>query len=230
MLLLSFTGPILGTNCYIVAPDDGRECVVVDPGIGLDERVDEVLAEYDLDPVAALVTHGHIDHTFALAQLCQRRDLPVYVHEADLYRFDDPIRTLGPDLAPMLAGLADDWTRPPDIRTFADSTPLHLAGIELHALFAPGHTEGSTLYFVPRQDETTANLCFTGDVLFAGTIGRTDLPGGDDALMRHTLGELARPESAGGLPDATTVLPGHGEPSTFGQERATNPYLRDLRP
>lgn len=230
MLLLSFAGPVLGTNCYVLAPDEGRECLIIDPGIGVDEQVDSIVAEHSLEPVAALVTHGHVDHTFALAQLCQRRDLPVYLHEADAYRLDEPIRTLGPDLAPMLAALADDWSIPPDVRTFADSQELELAGIRLHALPAPGHTEGSTLYFVPRQDDTTANLCFTGDVLFAGTIGRTDLPGGDDSLMRHTLGELARSEVDGGMPDATTVLPGHGEASTLGEERTGNPYLRDLRP
>lgn len=230
MLLLSFAGPVLGTNCYVIAADGGRECLVIDPGIGLDAQVDAILSEHELTPVAALVTHGHIDHTFALAQLCHRRDLPVYLHEADAYRLDDPIRTLGPDLAPMLAGLADDWVRPPDVRTFTGSPELDLAGITVRAVHAPGHTEGSTLYHVPRQDDTTAHLCFTGDVLFAGTIGRTDLPGGDDATMRHTLAELARPETGGGLPDATTVLPGHGEPSTIGQERAGNPYLRDLRP
>ncbi len=229
MLLLSFAGPVLGTNCYVLAPDEGRECLIIDPGIGVDEQVDSIVAEHSLEPVAALITHGHVDHTFALAQLCQRRDLPVYLHEADAYRLDEPIRTLGPDLAPMLAALADDWSVPPDVRTFTDSQDLELAGIRLHALHAPGHTEGSTLYFVPRQDDTTANLCFTGDVLFAGTIGRTDLPGGDDSLMRHTLSELARSEADGGMPDATTVLPGHGEASTLGQERTGNPYLRDLR-
>lgn len=230
MLLLAFTGPVLGTNCYVVAPDDGRECLVIDPGIGVDEQVDKILAEHSLHPAAALVTHGHLDHTFALAQLCQRRELPVYVNEADAYRLSDPIRTLGPELAPMFAGFADDWKTPPDLRTFPDSQRFELAGIDLHALHAPGHTEGSTLFYLPRQDDTTANLCFTGDVLFAGTIGRTDLPGGDDDLMRHTLTELAKPESAGGMPDATTVLPGHGDPSTIGQERATNPYLRQPRP
>lgn len=230
MLLLSFAGPVLGTNCYVIAPDEGRECLIIDPGIGVDEQVDSIVAEHSLEPVAALVTHGHVDHTFALAQLCRRRDLPVYLHEADAYRLDDPIRTLGPDLAPMLAALADDWSVPPDVRTFAETRELELAGIRLHALHSPGHTEGSTLYSVPRQDDTTADLCFTGDVLFAGTIGRTDLPGGDAGLMHHTLGELAKPEADGGLPDATTVLPGHGEASTLGQERTDNPYLRELRP
>ncbi|PSK96928.1 glyoxylase-like metal-dependent hydrolase (beta-lactamase superfamily II) [Haloactinopolyspora alba] len=230
MLLHSLTAPVLGTNCYVLAPDGGRQCVLVDPGIAVDEQVDALLAEHLLEPVAALVTHGHVDHTFALAQLCQRRDLPVYLHEADAYRLADPIGTLGPDLAPMLAALADDWVEPPDVRTFSDGSPLWLAGIRIEPVHSPGHTEGSTLYHVPSQDGSDGSMCFTGDVLFAGTIGRTDLPGGDDERMRHTLGELARPEADGGLADATTVLPGHGESSTLGQERTTNPYLRQLGP
>lgn len=242
MLLLAFSGPVLGTNCYIVAPDGGRECLIVDPGIGLDEQIDKILDEHELHPAAALITHGHLDHTFSLAQLCQRRDLPVYLHHEDVYRLADPIGTLGPQLAPGFAGFADDWTAPPDVRPFdGDETELELAGVRLRAIHAPGHTEGSTLYFVPRPDDTTTSLlepgsaptpltslCFTGDVLFAGTIGRTDLPGGDDALMQRTRRWLAQPEAAGGLPDATTVLPGHGEASTFGQERSTNPYLQGL--
>jgi hypothetical protein len=116
VLLLAFASPVLGTNCYIVAPDGSDECVLVDPGIGIDEQIDKILDEYSLRPVAALVTHGHVDHTFSLAQLCRRRDLPVYIHEADVYRLDDPIGTLGPELAPSFAGFADDWSKPADIR------------------------------------------------------------------------------------------------------------------
>ncbi|TDE08580.1 MBL fold metallo-hydrolase [Jiangella asiatica] len=238
MLVLAIAAPVLGTNCYVVAPDGGDECVVVDPGIGVDEQLEKVLDERGLRPAGVLVTHGHLDHTFTLSPLCQRRDLPVYLHERDAYRLSDPVGTLGPQLATQFAGLATGWVAPSDVRPFTgDQVDLHLAGIELRAIHAPGHTEGSTLYLVPSTNlleapgsapMPSAPLCFTGDVLFAGTIGRTDLPGGDDTLMRRTRELLARPEAAGGLPDATTVLPGHGESSTLGRERATNPYLRGL--
>ncbi|AYY13462.1 MBL fold metallo-hydrolase [Actinobacteria bacterium YIM 96077] len=229
MLLLSFASPVLGTNCYIVARDGGEECLLVDPGIGIDDDLEKILAEHALRPVAALVTHGHVDHTFALGTLCQRRELPVYIHEADAYRLDDPIGTLGPELAPMLAGLAGEWSRPPDVRFVRDGASFEVAGITVRPWHAPGHTEGSVLYHLPQPDADTAHLCFTGDVLFAGTIGRTDLPGGDPATMERTLAEIAKPESGGGLPDATSVLPGHGDGDTLGNQRLTNPFLRNVR-
>lgn len=238
MLLLAFAAPVLGTNCYILARDGSSECLLVDPGIGVDSRVEEILAEHALSPVAALVTHGHLDHTFALAQLCRRRDLPVYIHAHDAYRLDDPLGSLGPQLAQAFGGLADDWAPPPTVRTVRGGERLDLAGIGVHVLHAPGHTEGSVLYHLPGAEvpagETTAGgtgagLCFTGDVLFQGTIGRTDLPGGDHGTMVKTLSAIATPEDGGGLPDATIVRPGHGEPSTIGVERATNPFLRGLR-
>ncbi|HEY9413093.1 MAG TPA: MBL fold metallo-hydrolase [Jiangellaceae bacterium] len=227
MLLLAFAAPVLGTNCYVVALDDGQECLIVDPGIGVDEQVDAIVEEHALRPVAALVTHGHLDHTFSLAQLCQRHDLPVYIHEADAYRLGDPLGTLSPDLAHAFAGFADDWTMPPDVRPVHAGDRLDIAGLDVSVVGVPGHTEGSVFYYLHAPDDSTADVCFTGDVLFAGTVGRTDLPGGDPTAMATSLAGIAHPESEGGLPDTTAVLPGHGEPSTFGAERVSNPYLHD---
>lgn len=221
MLLLTVVAPVLGTNCYVVAPDGGRECLVIDPGIGVEERLEKTFAEHGLEPAAVLVTHGHLDHTHALSELCRRRDLPVHLHEGDVYRLTDPLGSLGPQLAAQFDRFIDDWTAPADVRPFtAAQTELELAGVPLRALHAPGHTEGSTLYHLPDD-----GVVFTGDVLFAGTVGRTDLPGGDDALMRATLTALAATD---GLPGATTVRPGHGPASTLDRERASNPYLRGL--
>nr|WP_187361074.1 MBL fold metallo-hydrolase [Phytoactinopolyspora mesophila] len=225
-MLLSLASPVLGTNCYVVARDGSDTCFLVDPGIAVEEHVGQAMAQHGLRPAAALITHGHADHTFSLAQLCQRYELPVYIHEADEYRLDDPIQTLGPELAPAFASFAELWTRPPDVHTFSDGASLQVAGLTVEALHAPGHTEGSTLYVVPRPDEHPGSLCFTGDVLFAGTVGRTDLPGGDPEAMRQTLARIATPEADGGLPDATTVLPGHGEGDSLGNQRATNPFLQ----
>jgi hydroxyacylglutathione hydrolase len=218
--------PVLGTNCYVVARDGGDECLLIDPGIAIDEQVDRTLAEHGLRPAAALITHGHVDHTFSLAQLCQRHELPVYIHEADQYRLDDPIRTLGAELAPAFATFADQWTKPSNVIPFQDGASLDVAGLTVETIHAPGHTEGSTLYVVPRPDEHTGPLCFTGDVLFAGTVGRTDLPGGDPEAMQQTLAGIAAPEADGGLPDDTTVLPGHGDSDSLGHQRATNPFLQ----
>ena len=222
MLLLTLVAPVLGTNCYVVAPDGGRECVVIDPGIGVDEQLEKAFAEHGVEPAAVLVTHGHLDHTYTLSELCRRRDLPVHLHQDDVYRLSDPLGSLGPQLAQQFAQFADGWTVPADVRPFtAADTELELAGVGLRAIHAPGHTEGSTLYYLPGD----GGVVFTGDVLFAGTVGRTDLPGGDDALMRATLTRLASDDE---LPGLTTVRPGHGPASTLDRERASNPYLRGL--
>lgn len=218
MLLLTVVAPVLGTNCYVLATGAGRECVVIDPGIGVAEQVGKVLAEHALEPVAVLVTHGHLDHTHGLSEL---PDVPVYLHERDAYRLDDPLGSLGPQLSAQFAQFGAGWTPPGDVRPFAGAeTELDLAGLGLHAVHAPGHTEGSTLYHAPAD-----GVVFTGDVLFAGTVGRTDLPGGDDAPMRATLTRLASDDE---LPGPTIVRPGHGPASTLDRERASNPYLRGL--
>lgn len=230
MLLITVVSPVLGANCYVVAVDGSRECLIIDPGIRLDRDIDAVMAKHSLRPIAALITHGHVDHTFGLTGLCQRYDMPVYLHEADAYRLDDPIGTLGLNLASLFAELGNDWAVPSDVRTFSHHDPLELAGIRIHPMHAPGHTEGSTLYYCPASSNDQPGLCFTGDVLFAGTIGRTDLPGGNSDVMRRTLERLAQPESAGGLPEQTIVLPGHGDSSTLKRERDTNPHLRRLQP
>ncbi len=221
MLLLTVVAPVLGTNCYVLAAGAGRQCMVIDPGIGVAEQLEKVFAEHSLEPVAVLVTHGHLDHTYALSELSQARGLPVHLHEGDAYRLADPLGSLGPQLAAQFAQFGADWTPPADVRTFGGAeTDLDLAGVGLRAVHAPGHTEGSTLYHAPAD-----GVVFTGDVLFAGTVGRTDLPGGDDALMRATLTRLA---SDDGLPGPTIVRPGHGPASTLDRERASNPYLRGL--
>lgn len=221
MLLLTVVAPVLGTNCYVVAADGARECVVIDPGIGVAEQLEKVFAEHALEPAAAVVTHGHLDHTYALSELCRDRDLPVHLHEGDVYRLADPLGSLGPQLAAQFAQFGADWTPPADVRPFVGATTeLDLAGVRLRAIHAPGHTEGSTLYYAPGDA-----VVFTGDVLFAGTVGRTDLPGGDDAQMRATLTRLASDDE---LPGPTTVRPGHGAASTLNRERASNPYLRGL--
>ncbi|PZF84573.1 MBL fold metallo-hydrolase [Jiangella anatolica] len=218
MLLLTVVAPVLGTNCYVVATGRGGECLVIDPGIGVGELLEKTLAEHALRPAAVLVTHGHLDHTYGLTGL---GDVPVHLHEADAYRLTDPLGSLGPQLATQFAQFGADWTPPSDVRPFTGAeTALDVAGVGLRAIHAPGHTEGSTLYWAPDD-----GVVFTGDVLFAGTVGRTDLPGGDDALMRTTLTRLA---AAGGLPGTTTVHPGHGPASTLDRERASNPYLRGL--
>lgn len=211
MLIRTLVAPLLGTNCHLVV--DGGSGVVVDPGRGVAAEVDAALRESGVRLAAVLLTHGHVDHTWDAAELGARHGVPVHVHEADAYRLADPLGSLGP-LGAQLAALAGETDGPPvpgDVETFTGGT---VAGLE--TLHAPGHTEGSTVYLVPTDDGPVA---LTGDVLFAGTIGRCDLPGGDDATMAATLRRLAA------LDPATRVLPGHGPATSIAAELRTNPYL-----
>lgn len=207
----------------MVAPDGGNQCVVVDPGYGIEHKLSDAFSEYAVEPAAILVTHGHIDHICGVPGLVDDQNVPVYIGGADAYRLADPIGTLSPDLAGVLASLADGWREPPDVRHIsAPRLQLDVAGLSFEAIHAPGHTQGATLY---RVADDHHDVLLTGDVLFAGTIGRTDLPGGDVDQMADTLRWIATPEFEGGLPDTVEVLPGHGEPSTLGRERTSNPYL-----
>jgi glyoxylase-like metal-dependent hydrolase (beta-lactamase superfamily II) len=223
VLVIGFPAQAFATNCYILAPESGEECVIIDPGIGVVEELDEVLREHRLKPAAVLLTHGHLDHVYSVTPVCGARDVPAYIHRDDEYRLKDPISTLDPALVAMLEqqfGQAATWAEPDEVKVLADATSVPIAGLELTVDHAPGHTEGSVMYRLPGED---GPLCLSGDVLFAGSIGRTDLPGGDHAAMQRSLRTKVLP-----LADETRVLPGHGPATTIGQERASNPYLQGL--
>jgi glyoxylase-like metal-dependent hydrolase (beta-lactamase superfamily II) len=223
VLVAGFPAEMFATNCWVVAPGPGQECVVVDPGVGVPDRLDEVLREHRLQPVAVLLTHGHLDHVFSVTPVCGARGIPAYVHGDDAYRLKDPVATLSPELQAALAGVLT-WTEPDDVLPLTDGVRLRLAGLDVTVDHAPGHTEGSVLFRLPGSADDPP-LCLSGDVLFHGSIGRTDLSGGDDAAMQRSLRTKILP-----LPDETVVLPGHGDHTTIGAERATNPYLRAVAP
>lgn len=224
MLIRTVVAPLLGTVCYVVA--DGDACVVVDPGAGVVDEVRGAVRQAGGTPTAVLLTHGHLDHTWSAAELSDEYGIPVLVHEDDAYRLADPVGTLGPLGSQLVASLGVQAGPPVPgrVETFraghlpAPLRPLGTGG--LRALHAPGHTEGSTVYLLVSPDGTPVAL--TGDVLFAGTIGRCDLPGGDEAAMAATLRRLAT------LDPATEVLPGHGPATTLGAELAANPFLRHV--
>jgi glyoxylase-like metal-dependent hydrolase (beta-lactamase superfamily II) len=222
VLVAGFPARAFGTNCYVVAPGAGEECVVVDPGIDVVPQLDEVLAEHRLRPVAVLLTHGHLDHTFSVTPVCGARDVPAFIHPDDAELLADPAKGMGPQLQAMMGQLT--WTEPDDVRTMDDGAVLHLAGLEITVDHAPGHTRGSVMFRLPGTEVDASQLCLSGDVLFAGSIGRTDLPGGDTATMLRSLATKVLP-----LPDDVLVLPGHGDRTTIGRERATNPFLRELQ-
>ncbi len=227
MLVRGFPAGSFGTNCYVVAAAEGSECIVVDPGQDAVRGIEDLLREHRLKPVAVLLTHGHIDHMFSVAPVCGAHDIPAYVHPADRAMLSDPARGLSLAASQQLFG-GLTFTEPDDVVELPTAGPLELAGLRFHVDLAPGHTQGSIMFRLPGEEsggEAGEPLLFAGDVLFAGSIGRTDLPGGDHAQMLRSLETAVLP-----LADETLVLPGHGPVTTIGQERATNPYLQDLTP
>lgn len=222
VIVHTLVAPLLGTNCYLLEAADGR-CLVVDPGAGVVEDLVALVRDAGLRPVGLLATHGHVDHTWSAGALCRVWDVPLVVHAADAYRLADPFGTLGP-LGPQLRQLGAALGGPPSapervVELGDERMPLGPdADLRVRALHCPGHTEGSTVFLVDHADGSVSAL--TGDVLFAGTVGRTDLPGGDPVAMRTSLERLA------GLDPAVGVLPGHGPRSTLATELRSNPYLR----
>jgi hydroxyacylglutathione hydrolase len=227
VLIASFpTGP-WQTNTYVVATGPGTECVVIDPGLGAESGVDELLADHRLKPVAVMLTHGHLDHMFSVTPLCRSHSAVCWIHPADRELLSDPLLAMGAEAREMLARLVPDhagFVEPDEVRELVDSSTVELAGIDFRVAHAPGHTPGSVMYQTGDQSSGSDPVAFTGDVLFAGSIGRTDLPGGDVGQMLESLRTKVLP-----LPDPVVVLPGHGPSTTMATERATNLYLRQLQ-
>ncbi len=223
MLIAGFPAAAFGTNCYVLAPAAGENCVVVDPGVEVVDQLDAVLSEHRLQPVAVLLTHGHIDHTFSVTPVCGARNIPAYIHPGDDGLLADPMSGLSAETRAMFGGRLQ-WSEPDDVKPMADGEVLRLAGLELTVDHAPGHTRGSVAFrLLYDGDERVPEVMLSGDLLFAGSIGRTDLPGGDHATMLRSLAEKVLP-----LRDEVVVLPGHGEQTTIGRERLTNPFLQGL--
>ena len=186
-------GPI-GTNCYIVYNEDAGTALVIDPGEEA-ERILALLEALKRKPAAILLTHGHFDHVGAVKKLAEKTGTPVYLHPADR------------ELPPWL-------TRPlPETLPLSDGQILRFDGLELKVLHTPGHTPGGVCFRLEGE-----GVLFTGDSLFAGSCGRTDL-GGSWAELAASLRRLAA------LDGNDTVYPGHGEPTDLDTERGSNPYL-----
>jgi glyoxylase-like metal-dependent hydrolase (beta-lactamase superfamily II) len=224
VLIASFPAGPWGTNCYVVAPAAGEECVIVDPGMNATDGVAEVVARHRLRPAAVLVTHGHIDHMFCVAPVAGAYDAIAYVHPDDRALLTDPFAGMSPETAAMLLGADYTFAEPDDVRELSDGDRIEIAGLLVDVDHAPGHTPGSITFRTPYSGpEDTPEVMFSGDLLFAGSIGRTDLPGGDHPTMLRSLAAKVLP-----LADEIVVLPGHGPQTTIGRERATNPFLVGL--
>lgn len=211
----------------MAATEPGAECVVIDPGKDSVEGVAQVVAEHRLKPVAVLVTHGHVDHMWCVAPVAGTYDATAWIHPADRHLLADPFAGMSTQTRDMLMGgmlgPSFSFAEPDDVRELADGQVLELAGLTFTTDHAPGHTPGSVAFRSPYAVQDISQVMFSGDLLFAGSIGRTDLPGGDHQQMMTSLRDKVLT-----LPDDIVVLPGHGEQTSIGRERATNPFLLDL--
>lgn len=216
MLVTNFQAQAFGTNCWILATGRGQECIVVDPGMpNVSPELEAKLKEFDLKPVAILVTHGHLDHTFSVQSIADGYGIPAMIHSADRELFLHPERAHGAEFIAQLAGI--QWHEAKEVVELKDNQEFELVGMKFKALHAPGHTKGSTMFQVNEE------VLISGDVLFAGSIGRTDLPGGSWDAMQKSLREKVLP-----LPDSLQVLPGHGPETSIGRERKYNQFLKEL--
>jgi len=225
VLVAGFPAGSWGTNCYLAALEAGSECVIVDPGMDSVDGIAELIAEHNLRPIAVLLTHGHIDHMWSVVPVADGYGIPALVHSADRHLLADPAAGISSDSREAIARMVGgnyDFVEPADVVEIGDGVALELAGMTWRVDHAPGHTAGSVT-FHRNRDGDTPPLLVSGDVLFAGSIGRTDLPGGDTEAMMRSLARVVLP-----LSDDTIVLPGHGESTNIGRERATNPFLVGL--
>ncbi|SER54760.1 Glyoxylase, beta-lactamase superfamily II [Propionibacterium cyclohexanicum] len=221
MFIAYFVAGPWQANCYVVSKGEGQEAIAIDVGMDAAQRVDTTLAEHHLELSAVLLTHGHIDHCAQAGLLADAHGCPVWVHEADRGLLSDPGKGLSAPMAASLDRLIGTRTlsEPAHVECYEPGVGLAVAGLDISVIHAPGHTPGSVLLGL---DSQRGRLLFTGDVLFAGSIGRTDLPGGDDAAMRASLREKIRT-----APGQAHVLPGHGPSTTVKHELENNPYLTD---
>jgi hydroxyacylglutathione hydrolase len=216
MLIRSYVAPMFATNCWIIAPEKGSECIIVDPGMtDISAEVELIVAEEGLKPVAVLLTHGHLDHTFSVKPLADGYGISAYIHSEDRRFIADPAGIHGPQFVDQLRGMV--FEEPVKVENLKDGSLLDFLGMKIRAIHAPGHTRGSLMFLL--NEETL----ISGDVLFAGSIGRTDLPTGSASDMRNTLKKKILP-----LSDEVRVLPGHGDETTIKYERKTNPFLKEL--
>ena len=251
MLIAGFPAGAFAANCYVVAAGPGEQCLIVDPGQDAEPGIEEIIQRYRLQPAAVLLTHGHIDHIWSVVPVCGARNIPAYIHPADRALLSDPASGLWPQAgSALLGGLT--FTEPDEVAELADGATLQLAGVEVVVDHAPGHTPGSVTFRLPGAGQPGAGqpgwqpgagqlgaggpgggetgnsghpVLLTGDLLFAGSIGRTDLPGGDYATIMDSIARVCLP-----LPDETVVLAGHGPQTTIGAERAANRFLAGLAP
>lgn len=197
---------MLWTNCYVISSESG-EAVVVDPG-GPTEEVRKYLADEKLELAWVLLTHGHGDHIFGVGSLRSLSKNGVAIAEGDAGCLVNSRENLS-------GHMGQDTEFEAAERLLKDGDVLDVDGMKIEVILTPGHTRGGCCYYMTEGDDS---LLISGDTLFARSIGRTDLPGGDEATLMKSLERLA------GFPDSLRVYPGHGPDTTIGEERMLNPY------
>ena len=221
MLVRQVVADFFETNCWIIAKGANQECLVVDPGISrpsLVNRIKEEIQRFKLKPVAIVVTHGHLDHTYSVLPLSKEIPMRTYISKKDKYLLQDPYAALQKDsgIQYLIDQIAkENIGEPSDVYALSDVENFEIAGMKIESKLAPGHTAGSMVF------EVESEFLISGDVLFAGAIGRTDLPTGSMPMMKKTLKNIILK-----MTDELNVLPGHGVQTTIAEEKRSNPYLQ----
>jgi glyoxylase-like metal-dependent hydrolase (beta-lactamase superfamily II) len=197
-------------NGFVVACERTREAAILDPG----DEVDELLAavrDYDVEVTSILLTHAHVDHVTGVAVAKAAFDVPVYLHRDDQFLYERAVQQ------GAMFGLRVQ--QPPPVDVFYDLSPLAIGDLEVRVHHTPGHCPGGVCLQIGKKGEPARHL-FVGDTLFAGSIGRTDLPGGDYEVLMRSITDVLFP-----LGDDAIVHPGHGPDTTIGREKTTNPFV-----
>ena len=206
-----FVCNMIQENCYVVS-DETKECIIVDCGAYYEEErraIVDYIRHNQLTPKHLVATHGHIDHNFGNNTIYEAFGLKPEV-EAD----DEQLINMLPQQAQAIAGVELDYKMPPVGKYLRETDTISFGSHTFTLLHTPGHTPGGVFYYCKEE-----KVAFSGDTLFRGSIGRTDLPGGNSFLIIPSLRMIAQ------LPDDTTILPGHGQQTTIGYELRSNPYM-----